>query len=387
MLASLTGTSDEHKTGARIFRDAECVFQFQKAMRFTDDTQIAILDSMRVPGGRKLPTPLWQALQNTELTDAQPDVPADWYHTCYCWSVTSMASFLVARRLATEAKQTLFYVQAIDQPLIVSMRTSHRDFHLELLRVPSLGATKRLPGVALFHWGMRMRLTTTIQQSFAVQDVECKVVGFEPDPSDLACKAALLHTSGVSGEFQCTRMPKAIYVKLDDCEHQFLPPGACHTHRSTGHEATCQDCLNAIQPGVFAVKPLIRKWRYYLPEDKKKYIVIVRKQFPLMPAPAVALYSMQGTTADPGMVAYWLFPQRCSDTIKWLIVYVILSRPRSLAQLKSVGLTSKVREIIEQGPPEDLVANFNKLFEGKIKTTAELARRAAQQYGLLPGCF
>ena len=150
-------------------------------------------------------------------------------------------------------------------------------------------------------------------------------------------------------------------------------------------EATCQDCVSAVQPGVFAVKPLIRKWRYYLPEDNTKYIVIERKQFPLTPAPAVALYSMQGTTADPGMVAYWLFPQRCTDTIKWLIVYVILSRPRSLAQLKSVGLTSKVREIIEQGPPEELVADFRKLFQGKIEATAELARKAAQQYNLLPG--
>ena len=77
------------------------------------------------------------------------------------------------------------------------------------------------------------------------------------------------------------------------------------------------------------------------------------------------LYSMQGTTADPGMVAYWFFPQRCSSTVKWLIVYVMLSRPRSLATLKSVGLTDKVRTIIEQGPPEELVATFHKLFEKK----------------------
>ena len=84
------------------------------------------------------------------------------------------------------------------------------------------------------------------------------------------------------------------------------------------------------------------------------------------------------------MVAYWLFPQRCSSTIKWLIVYVLLSRPRSLAQLRSVGLTDTVRRIIEAGPPEDLVANFRKLFQDKIEKTAELARKAAQQYGLLP---
>ena len=92
---------------------------------------------------------------------------------------------------------------------------------------------------------------------------------------------------------------------------------------------------------------------------------------------------MQGTTADPGMVAYWMFPLRCSETIQWLIVYVMLSRPRSLSQLKSVNLTTKIREIIEGGPPEDLVDNFHSLFSEKIEATRKLARDAAEQYGLL----
>ena len=106
-----------------------------------------------------------------------------------------------------------------------------------------------------------------------------------------------------------------------------------------------------------------------------------------MPALAMPLYSMQGTTADPGMVAYWFFPQRCSPAVKWLIVYVMLSRPRSLATLKSVGLTDKVREVIEQGPPEQLVATFHKLFDGKVKDTKALAVEAAKRYNLLPGAI
>ena len=63
----------------------------------------------------------------------------------------------------------------------------------------------------------------------------------------------------------------------------------------------------------------------------------------------------------------------------------MLSRPRSLATLKSVGLTDKVRAIIEQGPPEELVATFHKLFDEKIKKTKSLATQAAKKYGLLPG--
>ena len=62
----------------------------------------------------------------------------------------------------------------------------------------------------------------------------------------------------------------------------------------------------------------------------------------------------------------------------------MISRPRSLKTLKSVNLTKQIRDIIEQGPPQDLVANFNKLFDNKIKETRKLASQAAEAYGLLP---
>ena len=134
-----------------------------------------------------------------------------------------------------------------------------------------------------------------------------------------------------------------------------------------------------------AILPMSRTFKhYYSPTEKTKYVIISRTQIPLMPAQAVPLYSMQGTTADPGLVAYWFFPQRCTDTIRWLIVYVMLSRPRSLATLKSVNLTKQIRDIIEQGPPSDLVANFDKLFHDKITEARKLARQAAEAHGLLP---
>ena len=81
MLAPLEGTSDEHKVGAKIFRNAELVFQFNTAMRFTDETLIEILESMRTPGGRKLSHAQWQVLVKTESTAEQPL----WYHVCFCW--------------------------------------------------------------------------------------------------------------------------------------------------------------------------------------------------------------------------------------------------------------------------------------------------------------
>ena len=392
MLAPLEGTSKEHKVGAKIFRNAERVYQFNIAMRFTDNTLIEILKAMRTPGGRKLSHDQWQALLKTErsaeesavVSAARPD-ETTFYHVCYCWSVITMAAFMLARVSAQKAGQTLFYMQAVDQALTLIQRASREEFYEEILHIPSLSATKRLPAVVLWHHGMRMKFTTTLQQPFAVQDVECTVIGFEPADMDHAAKAAI-DAQHCQGEHVCGLMPKAIYVKIDDCDFHFLPPAPCSVHRSTGHDSSCLNCISAVQPGVFAVKPLTRTFRYYYdPQNKSKYTNVQRTQFPLTTATAMPLYSMQGTTADPGMVAYWFFPQRCSHTVKWLIVYVMLSRPRSLDTLISIGLTDKVRAIIEQGPPEELVATFHKLFNEKIKNTKTLAAELAKRYGLLPG--
>ena len=217
-----------------------------------------------------------------------------------------MASFLVARQSANTAHQTLFYVQAIDEPIGLAPNINTEDFHMELLQIPNVSQTKRLPGIVLFHQHMRMRFTTTIQQPFAVQDVECTVIGFDPDPADTSLQARLLSTSTPTAEWTCKLMPKAIYVKLDECDFVFLPPGTCSIHRQLGHDETCEACVSAVQPGVFAVKPLVRTWRKYFLDGSGKYVSVRRRQFPLMPLEAVALYSMQGTTADPGMVAYWM---------------------------------------------------------------------------------
>ena len=47
MLSPLEGTSDEHKVGAKIFRNVELVFQFSTAMRFTDEILIVILETVK----------------------------------------------------------------------------------------------------------------------------------------------------------------------------------------------------------------------------------------------------------------------------------------------------------------------------------------------------
>ena len=286
--------------------------------------------------------------------------------------MTSPASFAWARRSAREAKQTLFYAQAVDTPASVLVPGDRRAFLKDLLRVPSVQHTGRLPGVAFWHYGMRVRFTTTLQAPFAVQDVEGQVVGFEPHPSDPSTRDRMQCSSDGHAEHPCGAMPLCVYVKIDDCQLSLLPEDFAAT---------------AEQRGVFAVKPIKRTWKYQLPNVNDQFVKVTRKQLPIMPARVVPLYSMQGTTADPGFVACWCFPDICPKAVQWLIVYVMLSRPRSLDTLRSVGLVKKeeaIRELIEGGAPEDLVQTFHDLFCEKIAATKQGARQAAELYGFLP---
>ena len=59
--------------------------------------------------------------------------------------------------------------------------------------------------------------------------------------------------------------------------------------------------------------------------------------------------------------------------------YVSLSRPRSFSQLLSHGLPD--RDVIESGPPEDIVKAFQELFADKIAKTKVACAQARQEMG------
>ena len=182
----------------------------------------------------------------------------------------------------------------------------------------------------MLHYNMRVRLTTTLAAPIAVQDVVGTVVGVELSPmeyyNDIQSRRQL------KGEMVLSQMSLAIYVKLDNCSQQFLPEGN--------------------HPGIFAVRPKRYTWKYFLDSKSGDFINVSRRQFALLPATACTLYSMQGTTAEPGLVAYWQPPSRATTQVRLLIFYVMLSRPRSLATLRSLGLGQHIRKNIENGPPK-----------------------------------
>jgi hypothetical protein len=383
LLAPLEGTSDEHKVGASMLTEIHYVYEMLTMKRFTDPILISILQKMRQTGGAKLTEPEWNALMSTEIdTDALERDPeafltetSGWFESCYLWSITSMASYSRARISARQHKQVLLYCQAVD--FSEQILRHDRDIYTRMLAVPNVGQTSRLPGLVLLHAQQRVRITTQILPPWAVQDATGTIMEIDISAYD----RQQLHNSGdthPAAEICLSGLPLAVYVKLDNCDREFLPPMVCQIHRRSGFSEECPDC-RAFN-GWVLIEPITKMWTFKDPLTNA-ILTVKRTQLPLLPEAACALYSLQGATCDPGLIAHFTMTQRADSDIKWLILYVLLSRVRSLDRLRSVGLTSKVRQIIEGGPPAMLAENFEKLFRLKIESTKKTAKAAVSALG------
>ena len=106
-----------------------------------------------------------------------------------------------------------------------------------------------------------------------------------------------------------------------------------------------------------------------------------REQVPLTIVTASTLYTLQGTTAEPGLIYYFRTPRRLSMVMKWIACYMALSRVRCLSELRSIGLTSSIRELIDLGPPEGFLTRFNGISKDKIAHTHTRVEEALLELG------
>ena len=279
-----------------------------------------------------------------------------------------MFTFVRSKQSARLAHQTLFVCQAVDLPA----RSCERSEYVAMLQEPSLSTTKRLPGLCLIHVGMKIRFTCNALPPFISQDttgtiLEILLKNNEP---------CLRNSTGVlPGMVKLQSLPEAVLIKVDDCETEFLAPKPCVEHASQASRA-CGKC--SFLPGVVLVKPVNVTWFFQSPTSKSA-VKVQRWQLPLVYGRCCPLYSMQGVTATPGLIAHFAMPRSASPAIKFLITYVLLSRVRSLDALRTLGLSNEVLEIIERGAPQELVGTFHKMFDAKIEETQKDAQIARQK--------
>ena len=102
---------------------------------------------------------------------------------------------------------------------------------------------------------------------------------------------------------------------------------------------------------------------------------VQRRQLPLTVEAASTLHTLQGTSADPGLIFHWRFPWFFSPELRWLATYVVLSRPPSFRQLISAGLAAGLRDLIEGGPPEGVLCRSDAMFAETEENTRWTAYR------------
>ena len=158
-------------------------------------------------------------------------------------------------------------------------------------------------------------------------------------------------------------MPKWLYSEFPETAEGFLN----------------SDNVDSPQLGrnVIAIEPDTRTWAHRTENGLK--VNVKRTQIPLLPDKISTLHGIQGKTADPGLAAHWKFPKNLSPEALWLAHYVILSRPRTLANLLSFGLPSK--KILEAGPPKAITEAFQRVFGDKIEKTKEACAEARRELG------
>ena len=108
-----------------------------------------------------------------------------------------------------------------------------------------------------------------------------------------------------------------------------------------------------------------------------------REQVPLTIATASTLYTLQGTTTTPGLIYHFRTPRRLSTVMKWISTYMALSCVQSLKQLRSIGLTTAIKDLIDNGPPDGFLTRFIDVFQEKATQTANEVEKAMKELGWL----
>ena len=308
-----------------------------------------------------MPEDTWKAIVASQYIAGQDAAQllacTKWYEAAYDWRTVSFAMQTKARLQANQARGILYYIQAVDK---VSQHVSQKEL-VRIVAEPNLSNTKKLAGLLPAFIGMDMIMQKTLLPPQYVTGTVGKLVGIElhPDEPNIPTRQSV----GEAGCVILQYMPKCLYLEIPDTADGFIQ----------------SEHVDAPQLGsnVIAIEPDSRTWNHRTEDGVK--VNVTRRQIPLLPAKISTLHGIQGKTADPGLAVHWKFPKGLSAEALWLAHYVILSRPRSLANLLRFGLPS--RKILAAGPPAAITEAFQRVFADKIETTKEACAEARRQLG------
>ena len=155
-----------------------------------------------------------------------------WYQSGFTWAIVAMAQVIRSRLSATRAGATLYFIPAQDYVLNRPDNPRVTNAHIaeHIAAFPNMNTTGRMPGIAMLHIDMVVRVTITVEAPEAVTDATGTVVGIDVHPDD-AESAATERAEAAPPTRILRKLPLAVVVKLDNVMTEYLPPRPCEEHR------------------------------------------------------------------------------------------------------------------------------------------------------------
>ena len=191
----------------------------------------------------------------------------------------------------------------------------------QLASIPNMNATGRLPSIAMIHLGMIIRLTNTVEAPEAVTDSTGEIIGIDLDPDESSIAA---QQSSPNESIRILHKFPTVTVRLHNVKTEFLPPIPCAAHSVQGPRRDCKHC--DFRAGCVAVQPQLSRRSFPVdindPVSGTMFTLNVqRKQLPMTIKTASTLHTLQGVTADPGLIFHWKFPRFFSEELQFDVNY------------------------------------------------------------------
>ena len=362
------------KNGVGRFLALNQVFELQGTRRFKDTRLRSLLNCMRA--GTMPPPKLLAALDARVLSAEGRDARLDktrfrkgnemgmYWHTVARWMHER------SMRDARELGETCYFSPAVDECLDGALTPERAK---DLLNIPNMFYTGRLPAFCPLHVGQRVRLTVPLAPGGAlVQEAQGTVLEIVVRPGGDAGD-----DEARDGVQFLGAVPEMVYVKFDNYDGTDFELGKGQERGDDGkiiRGADGQPALVDNGRGVVAVLPKRTCFTKKYPEGRgrPKKVHFARTQIPLVPANVRTAQSSQGMTFKDGVIIDSRKLKQMEHDTYWLNLYTMLSR---CTRLRDILLTQEIpRSIFEDGPPASVSRAMRHLRERAVAT----ARRTAE---------
>ena len=425
-------TTDEDRDGYKVFRYfLRNVILFRSSHRFLDDDLPMLLEIMRTPGGKRVPSalrakilaqcqrgPSDHRLDEDYMVDGVRGFFACGASAAIVWEQVTRMMQLQVLKLARLSRgpaarynkedgkpdlssmparpqqgQLVFYFQAVDR----FKHAQGKERYMQALQFVNLSKTAGLHGMCPVYVGMRVRLTKKVYAPDLVQEATGEVIEIEfhpserfGDPSSSHLRPADSHECWERGWVVCDRLPLHVAIRFDGCSEDYTglgKPGVWHLEpKKDVWHLPIERTATIDHPG--APRPKVVK----LTRRKDATLEVTRCQLALTHESEGTYQNWQGKTArgprdEPkGFIVDLFKPNQMSQPEYFQHIHMILGRVRKLEWLMirnfPLDENSEPDWKIFEGGPSDYLCELMAVLEERAKQTYPRLLRAQRSLGM-----